>query len=124
MTAALMESFDRRSLIRALRERKTYATTGARILLSFSVSGIPMGDEGEVESATIEASIHGCGPLEALEVVKNGRVVHRLECSERDAVLRWRDPEPPVEEDWYYLRVVQADGQMAWSSPIWVKPMR
>jgi len=121
MTAAFMESFDRHSLIRALRERKTYATTGARILLSFSVSGISMGDEGEVESAIIEASVHGCGQLEALEVVKNGRVVHRLESSERDVSLRWRDPEPLTGENWYYLKVLQADGQMAWSSPIWVR---
>jgi hypothetical protein len=23
--------------------------------------------------------------------------------------------------DWYYVRVVQANGHMAWSSPIWVE---
>ena len=122
MTAALMERLDRRSLVRALRERRTYATTGARVLLRFSVSGIPMGGEGEAERAVVEASVNGCGPLRALEVVKGGKVVHREEVSGRDVSLRWEDPEPPEGEVWYYLRVVQADGQMAWSSPTWVRP--
>jgi len=31
------------------------------------------------------------------------------------------DEAPELEEDWYYLRVTQANGQMAWSSPVWVK---
>ena len=25
------------------------------------------------------------------------------------------------EADWYYVRVIQTNGQMAWSSPIWVE---
>jgi len=28
----------------------------------------------------------------------------------------------PQQADWYYIRVKQANGQMAWSSPIWVEP--
>jgi hypothetical protein len=35
--------------------------------------------------------------------------------------LRWTDrPEGPT---WYYVRVYQTDGEMAWSSPIWVDPL-
>jgi hypothetical protein len=26
-----------------------------------------------------------------------------------------------AEEAWYYVRVLQEDGQLAWSSPIWVE---
>jgi len=33
---------------------------------------------------------------------------------------RFVDDEPQRETDYYYLRVTQANGQMAWSSPIWV----
>ncbi|HEX6358050.1 DUF3604 domain-containing protein [Actinophytocola sp.] len=32
--------------------------------------------------------------------------------------LRWTDE--PTESSWYYVRVFQTDGEMAWSSPIWV----
>lgn len=37
-----------------------------------------------------------------------------------DASLTLRDPEPPIGEHAYYIRVRQADGEMAWSSPTWV----
>lgn len=37
--------------------------------------------------------------------------------------LAWTDPEPPTEGSaFYYARVFQVDGEMAWSSPIWVDP--
>ena len=32
-----------------------------------------------------------------------------------------RDSDAGKETNWYYVRVVQANGQMAWSSPIWVE---
>ena len=39
----------------------------------------------------------------------------------RSASLRWNDPRPKAKEpDWYYVRVTQHNGHMAWSSPIWV----
>jgi hypothetical protein len=35
-----------------------------------------------------------------------------------DTRLRWTDPaEQPA---WYYIRAFQTDGEMAWSSPIWI----
>ena len=32
-----------------------------------------------------------------------------------------RDEDDGREANWYYARVTQANGQMAWSSPIWVE---
>jgi hypothetical protein len=37
--------------------------------------------------------------------------------------LRWTDPTPPrTRTAFYYARVFLVDGEMAWSSPIWVTP--
>ena len=36
--------------------------------------------------------------------------------------LTYVDSDPPKRRNYYYLRVSQLNGQMAWSSPIWVKP--
>ncbi|MGH3629766.1 MAG: hypothetical protein ACRDRL_20310, partial [Sciscionella sp.] len=38
----------------------------------------------------------------------------------REHRLRWHDT--VTEATWYYLRALQVDGEMAWSSPIWVNP--
>ena len=40
--------------------------------------------------------------------------------SEYSASIRWHDRRPDATPDWYYVRVTQHNGQMAWSSPIWV----
>jgi len=46
------------------------------------------------------------------------RLVGPSECG---ATLRWQDHRPNQNEaDWYYVRVLQHNNQMAWSSPIWV----
>ncbi|REK34648.1 MAG: DUF3604 domain-containing protein [Planctomycetota bacterium] len=40
--------------------------------------------------------------------------------AEYTAQVRWLDSRLATDSDWYYVRVTQHNGQMAWSSPIWV----
>jgi hypothetical protein len=37
------------------------------------------------------------------------------------AVLEWQDPSPLARRSFYYVRVSQLNGQLAWSSPVWVE---
>lgn len=120
LTAALMPELRRRELIEALRERRTWATTGARILLEFTVSGIEMGQEGKAKRAEVEAEIHAVTELARLEIIRDGEVVQAVAVGGLDAEIEWRDPEPVGERTWYYLHVIQRDGEEAWSSPVWL----
>ena len=122
MTAAVMPRLDRPCLIQALRDRRTYATTGARILLDFSVSGLAMGGIGTSDHAACAATVHAVDPIRCIDIVKDGRVVWSDQPGGLDATVRWQDPDPPSREHYYYLHVVQTDGQMAWSSPVWIGP--
>ncbi|MFH1924184.1 MAG: hypothetical protein ABIP48_30380 [Planctomycetota bacterium] len=48
-------------------------------------------------------------------------IIHRLVGpSEYSADVRFHDRRPEAEPDWYYVRVTEKNGHMAWSSPIWV----
>ena len=49
-------------------------------------------------------------------------IINRLiSPSEYSATIRWNDRRPDAKSaDWYYARVTQHNGQLAWSSPIWV----
>jgi hypothetical protein len=124
MTAAVMPSLDRTALLRALRARQTYATTGARMLLDFSAAGRPMGSVGKGKSVECRARIHGVARIQKVEVLKDGEVAHTERPGSLDAMMDWVDPETPVREHFYFLRVTQEDGQMAWSSPVWISPER
>ena len=37
-----------------------------------------------------------------------------------DFRVEWNDPDPPRGRSWYYARFIQTDGEIAWSSPIFV----
>jgi hypothetical protein len=37
-----------------------------------------------------------------------------------DVAFSYRPTKAPVQDDYYYLRIVQIDGEVAWSSPIWI----
>lgn len=121
MTAAVMPCLTRRSLVWALRNRRTYATTGARILLDFSINGHAMGADFQLqpdEPAVIRCELHFCQPPRLVELVRNGEVICGFDKIGMDCVLEWEDPERT--EGYYYIRAVQTDLQTAWSSPIWI----
>lgn len=123
MTAAVMPALTRHDLIQALRQRHTYATTGARTLLQFAVSDIAMGEVGTAPTARCQAAIHAEGPLARVEIVRDGEVVHQMNGNGAlDVTVDWQDPEPIGGERYYYCHLVQTDGQQAWSSPVWVRP--
>jgi hypothetical protein len=123
LTAVRAARLTRTDLFTAIAGRRTYATTGDRILVDFCASRCPMG--GVVRRCRagprrLELFVAGTAPLAQLEVLKNNEVLTSFEPGTftfRAAVTDKKAGQNPVE--WYYLRICQADGEMAWSSPIW-----
>lgn len=68
---------------------------------------------GAAAGTVVESTVAGTGRLRVQPAVGG---LTPLGGSERR--IRWSDP--IGEAGWYYLRVYQTDGEMAWSSPIWV----
>ncbi|UCG16530.1 MAG: DUF3604 domain-containing protein [Phycisphaerales bacterium] len=77
LTAAWVRENSRSAFLEALANRRVYATSGPRILLTFRINGQPMGTVIETDrTPTIEAEVFGNAPLLVIEVIKNGRVIH------------------------------------------------
>ena len=145
LTAIVAKTHSRDGLWNALHAHSCYATTGERIILSFNLSGHAMGTELSTETKPgLTANRHfsgfvvGTTPLKTVEILRNGVPIKtykpdgdRMDYSYDDmdelddAALQSPDQRPPFV--YYYLRVTQADGHLAWSSPIWIdvvgKPM-
>ena len=120
LTAVFAGDKTRQDLWRALYDRHCYGTTGPRIYLEFSINGYPMGSELQAGRREIELYYIGACPVARIEVIKNNRVI----CLFRDCPPECTfslDDIPEKQEDFYYIRLIQIDGEMAWSSPIWVK---
>jgi hypothetical protein len=78
LMAALVTDFSRAGIFEAIRARRTYALTGDRIELDFTVEGRPMGatlDAGNRAEARFR--VHGRDEIDVVEVIQDGRIVHR-----------------------------------------------
>ena len=112
-------------MLRALRERRVYATNGARIVLRVALGGTPIGGvlpvaEGASRRETLFMQVTGSAPLERLELVRSGAVVDRLALDgQLEAVLANELTDLSAGE-YVYVRVTQSDGGAAWSSPIFI----
>ncbi len=124
ITAFLAESLTRESVFEAMMARRTYATTGERIFLEVHLNGHMMGEEFEIEEPrkpkVLRVRVGGTAPLEKVEVVKNNENVHRESSDGKVLEFEWVDNSQTKSGDYYYVRVTQADTEIAWSSPIWV----
>ena len=134
MAAVQAPRLDRSAVFDALWERRTYGTTGARIILHFSVNGCAMGSRVAVEAgepARVEIRVHGTGDIETVELL-----LGRPSGEGFRAVGRWSPTGPDfmVQTEILgefasvaYVRVRQKEvyrGRpvVAWSSPVWLDP--
>jgi hypothetical protein len=123
LAAIFAENLSREGVFDALQARRCYAVTGARILLDFRINGHWMGQEIMTQSPReITVRVIGAWPIESAEIIRNNSVLATRPGDGEEIVFEYIDSEPIVNETFYYARVKQADGHMAWSSPIWVKP--
>jgi hypothetical protein len=125
LAAILTDGFDRKSVLAALRARRVYATSGPRILLEFGVSDARMGEVLRVPSSSAVRSIYaravGTAPIARLDVVKNGEVRFSVEGANESLELLAEDTGPIQPGEYLYVRALQADGGLAWSSPVFVE---
>jgi hypothetical protein len=117
----LAERNDRASVLEALKRRHCYAATDDIVLDVKSGSHV-MGDIFST-SAPPALEIHavGTGPLEEVDVLRNSEVVETFHPGGAEFKQAWTDPRPAAGTHYYYVRVRQKDGQLAWGSPLWIE---
>jgi hypothetical protein len=113
----------RDAIFEALKNRHCYSTTGARIIVKFSVDGNPMGSVIDKNKKTkehrIEFSICGTDRIKNIMIIRDGEIVYSKKPYEESFKDEWTDISGK-RESYYYLRVIQVDEHTAWTSPIWV----
>ncbi len=121
LTGVLTDELTREGVFAAMWERRTYCTTGPRIVAEYFANDQPMGSiMGKADSVTINGFVGGTAIVEAIELLKNNEVFERLEPKLRTARFRFVDPAPGTA--CYYVRIRQEDGHYAYLSPVWVGP--
>ena len=70
-------------------------------------------------SVKVEIRVRCPGDIERVEVCRNNHFIYVNHPAGRSAELTLTDREPLQGRSYYYVRVVQKDEEIAWSSPVW-----
>ncbi len=118
------ENFTRAGLLDAIRKRHAYGATD-NIVLDFRANGGGqehiMGDAFTASSAPkFVIRVVGTGAIKQVDLIKNRTFIYMTRPGTRQVSLEFTDRDFGPGESWYYARVLQEDGQLAWSSPVWI----
>ena len=120
----LVERFDPEGLMDAMRRRHAYAATD-NIILDFRAEESDrtyiMGDAFDaVSSPTLRLHAEGTNSIKDVVLIRDNHVVYSQTPNQRQVDFSFVEADLSPATHFYYVRIQQSDGHVAWSSPIWV----
>ena len=116
LTAVQARARTREAILEAIRERRCYATSGAPIYLDLRAGNAPMGSElvagGSIRA---RARVVGTSKIASLALIGPEGALASADGAGDEAEV-----EADVGPGWVYARAEQVDGELAWSSPIFL----
>lgn len=109
----------RAGILAALRARRCYATTGAKIVVRAELDGAPIGSELPALAGELIVEVTGTAPVTKIVLVTtDGELPLPVVASGTQASARTRVPARDGTR-YCYVRVEQVDAEAAWLSPFW-----
>jgi hypothetical protein len=122
LTAVLCGELTRETVYEAIKNRRCYGTTGVPIILEYQANGYDMGSiiKNCKEKPYLHVRCEGTYAISEMRIVKNGKIIHTENCHNLwDYELEFADADFKAGDAAnYYVRVLQADMESAWSSPV------
>ena len=116
-----VKDFTREGIIEGLNARRTIAATD-KIFVEFTCNDYLLGTEIEVHGKPVLAfKVDGTADISRVTLVRNEQNYQQWEPKAKRFEKSFTDESPGAGENRYYLRIEQVDGNMAWSSPVWVQ---
>ena len=126
VAALWVKEVSRAGIIEALQSKRTFATTGDKMVIDIKVNGaIPGTTSTAKKIPEVEINVTGQYQLEKVEILRNSKVIHQfdIENDTLDFAQTFYDHNYKYEEEvlYYYVRATQKNNALAWSSPVWVE---
>lgn len=116
-----VKEFTREGIIEGLNARRTIAATD-KIFVEFTCNGQMLGTEVELtDPPKLAWKVDGTAEVKQVTLVRNEQNYRQWKPGTKQVAETFVDEAPSAGENRYYLRVEQADGNMGWSSPVWVQ---
>ncbi len=116
--------FTREGLMDGMRKRHSYGATDNIVLDYRMIADGKEYIQGDIitarSPARLKIKIIGTRPVRQIDIIRNNKYIHTSHPQEKEVDFEFLDPEAQTGESYYYVRAIQVDDQMAWSSPIWI----
>lgn len=119
LAGVLVHELTRAALYEAFAARRTIATTGHLLELHLTCNDQPMGSRIDAEQGTFTLHVRTAEPIASVQVLRDGDEVDEVAVDGTDLERRWSAHRQRSGEFWY-VRVLMANNDIAWTSPIWL----
>jgi hypothetical protein len=117
-----VDRVDRDAIIEAMKARRSYAGTD-NMFVELRMGGHFMGESFEThERPALDGYVSGTGPIATVELIRNNRIIYTTEgAGAAEVRIHYIDRDASTGQEFYYVRARQQNGQLCWSSPVWVE---
>jgi hypothetical protein len=116
-----VDHVNREAILAAMKARRAYAATD-NVVVDLRMGDHFMGESFRSSAVPPLTVYFACAaPIRRVDVIKNNRIVYTAPGAGPEMRFTYTDHDTRPGEAYYYVRMEQQDGQLAWSSPIWVR---
>ena len=112
---------DRKAILDGFRRRRSHAATD-NLIVDFRAGSHFMGESFTTTTAEpIRVSVRGTADIARVSLIRSNRVIHTVDGNGPAVNFTFVDGDRAPGQQYHYARIEQKDGQLAWSSPVWVE---
>lgn len=111
----------RKALMDGLKSRHVYGATD-NILADVRSGSFMMGDAFSTPNLPgLQIKLLGTAPFAKVDIIRDGKSVYSIKPQVSQVDFSWTDQTPASQKtNYYYVRGEQDDGELVWTSPIWI----
>jgi len=120
---AEVESLTRRGLYEAFVNRRTFASTGSSGDILFTCNGNTVGSTVKCHNAEFELMLSMNEKITVIHILRNGMMETELRPCKKRFEHDWVT-ECKEDGEFWYCRIVLDNGEVFWTSPIWLEKIK
>tara|TARA_B100000809_G_scaffold264243_1_gene319557 strand:- start:11093 stop:13600 length:2508 start_codon:yes stop_codon:yes gene_type:complete len=121
-----VKEVSRKGVLEAVRSRRVFGTTGDQIEVDFRLNGVLQGQTTRLSKTyNLAINVSAVDEIESIDILRNSRVIESIKLENGTDFFSGNFMDKKIKNNekvlYYYVRVMQKNKHIAWSSPVWIE---